>query len=165
MSLQYIVDGYNVLRHRAFKGLGKKADDPCVTLARTITAHHLTGSRKNEVVLVFDGYRPSRANLVDDPGITVVFSCDDSADAAIRRMIERAPNPRVVVVVTDDNEIRFFAREARCAVLGVEEFLNAGARADKGAQGPERDARKADLNFTQMEQINKELRQRWLKEP
>jgi predicted RNA-binding protein with PIN domain len=163
MSLRYIIDGYNVLKHEAFGGKGKRSDDPCVSLARCIRLNHLTGSSNNEVIMVFDGYRPSCANVADDAGITVVFSCDESADERIRRIIEREPNPKVLVVVTDDNEIRFFARAAGCAVQHVEEFLHSstGGKKKGGRAAPDADSSKSDLNYSQMDAINKELRSRW----
>nr|MBP6920898.1 NYN domain-containing protein [Candidatus Omnitrophota bacterium] len=104
MSLHYIVDGYNVVRHASFIVKGHAA--PAEMLIRCIRDRRLCGSMKNKVTLVFDGY-PTMGNPLQPQGeCDVVFSQDESADDRIRHMVEHIPNPRIVIVVTDDRSVQ-----------------------------------------------------------
>ena len=160
MSLHYIVDGYNVVRHASFIVKGHAA--PAEMLIRCIRDRRLCGSMKNKVTLVFDGY-PTMGNPLQPQGeCDVVFSQDESADDRIRHMVEHIPNPRIVIVVTDDRSVQFHAKAAGAAVLGVEAFLTARAQAERAAQ--QKADRKPELSASDAARINKELRKLWLNE-
>jgi len=117
---------------------------------------------KNRVTLVFDGY-PTMGNPLQPQGeCDVVFSQDESADDRIRHMVEHIPNPRIVIVVTDDRSVQFHAKAAGAAVLGVEAFLTARAQAERAAL--QKADRKPELSASDAARINKELRKLWLNE-
>ncbi len=124
-------------------------------------------SPKNKVTVVFDGYSAavleSRCNY---SGIDIVFSKDISADEKIKAMLEKAANPRLLIVVSDDKEVKFFARSAGAKAAGVEEFI-AAKTTQRGALRPKGKLRsgllKPELTYVEMSKINRELRDLWLK--
>lgn len=122
----------------------------------------MTGSPKNKVILVFDGYPGPEedAGLNTDAAVDVIFSKNMTADERIREMIEHAVNKKNIVVVSDDKEIRFFAKAYGAKPLCVEDFI-----ADrKKSRKKEEDSWDAKLGFTQMHKINEEFRRIWLEQ-
>ncbi|MBM3250334.1 MAG: NYN domain-containing protein, partial [Candidatus Omnitrophica bacterium] len=59
MSLQYVIDGYNIINHPQFSRTQKSPEDPVGSLLWLIRSKRLTGSAKNKVIVVFDGYPKS----------------------------------------------------------------------------------------------------------
>jgi predicted RNA-binding protein with PIN domain len=161
MSLQYVVDGYNVIRHASFSP-SKKIKDPKYSLVEFIKNKRLCGSLKNKVIIVFDGF-PDAGNSLDlQCGFEVRFSRDTNADNMIKKMLENELNPRNTLVVSDDREIMFFIRSLGAKPVSVEEFLNS-KKDQNGKPGSRDDPLKTDLNYTQMHDINEELKRLWLK--
>jgi predicted RNA-binding protein with PIN domain len=159
MSLQYIIDGYNITKHRLFARIRKTPHDPLIALSDVILAKKLCGSAKNKITLVFDGWPPpSRAARSEHAGMEIVFSLDATADARIRSMLEKAANVKTTVVVSDDREIKFFASSAGARYLSIEEFLKDNQQKPKNEE-----AVKPELTYTQMLEINRELAKKWLK--
>ena len=157
MSLQYVIDGYNLIRHRAFKGCSRSKNERH-GLLEFIRSKRPCGSRKNRVTVVFDGY--SGEGRAQEEDIEIIFSCDISADEKIRRILEAGPKNRNVVVVSDDRQVREFCRLYNATALGVEEFL---APKERRAAGNGAESAKPELTFSQMEKINRELKNLWLK--
>lgn len=160
MSLQYVIDGYNVIKHAAFS-LPKNINNDRFGLIFYLSSEGLCGSPKNKVTVVFDGYPQAEEFKGRDYGISVVFSRDVSADESIRKLLQESGNPKNMVVVSDDKEINFFTRLTGATVLRVEDFINARK---KKRQTAKEDASLNKLGYSQMSEINKELRKIWLKE-
>ncbi|MDD5255462.1 MAG: NYN domain-containing protein [Candidatus Omnitrophica bacterium] len=170
MSLRYIIDGCNLVHHpHCARNLNKRHRDSRLSLLEFIRSQRLCGSVRNKVTVVFDGFSSPEdfACLSGKLGIEVVFSRGDSADNVIRRMLEKAAQPLEVVVVSDDREVLFFARQSRARAMGVGEFLGEdkqprGARGKTGKADPA--AEKPELSGNEQERINREFRDIWLKE-
>jgi predicted RNA-binding protein with PIN domain len=163
MSLQYIIDGYNVIHHATFtQQANKKTQNPRFALLELIKRNRLTGSVKNKVTLVFDGYpNLQETGTLDDYAdtVNVIFSRKEVADNRIKKILEDLPNPKNAVVVSDDKEIRFFAKSLRANVIGVKEFIG---RQEKVPED-KKDGLESELTYSQMHKINQELRKIWLK--
>jgi predicted RNA-binding protein with PIN domain len=159
MSVQYIIDGYNVVRHRLFVPV-KKPRDERGALVFLLKRDRLGGSSRNSITIVFDGHPEANTIEENDAVITVVYSRAISADEKIKKIVESSGNPKVIVVVSDDREVRFFARSAGAQVMGVEEFL--AVKKTKARKKGE-DLEGFNLNYSQVEKINEELRKVWLK--
>ena len=162
MSLQYIIDGYNLIHHPLFSRTYKKTDNPAQALLLCIRTHRLTGSVKNDFVVVFDGYPPYAYQ--QDHSRRVIFSGDESADEYIKRVIEKAGNARTLVVVSDDKEIVFCAKAYRAQSCSGDEFFSAlqdAARTRQESLRCQENERK--IGYSQMQKINKEMREKWLK--
>ncbi len=178
MSLVYVIDGYNVIKHPFFaravrkdkysshpgaRSAGNAATDPAIdvreSFLRYLRLKNLTGSLKNKVYVVFDGY-PERGAPPGTTGIEAFFSYDESADDVIRRLVEKSARKKELIVVSDDREVRFFAKSAGASVQGVEEFIG---HKERTARPGSQEAPETKVSYSQMERINKELRERWLK--
>jgi predicted RNA-binding protein with PIN domain len=160
MSLHYVIDGYNVIRHASFEPRGHAG--PALSLIQHIRNNRLCGSMKNKVTIVFDGYPTMGNPLQPMSDCEVLFAQDQSADDRIRYLVEHISNPKIVIVVTDDRSVRFHAKAARASVMGVEEFLT--AKAASAAAKKERADRTIELSSVDADRINKEFRKLWLKE-
>lgn len=160
MPLHYIIDGYNLLNNRGFLAIAKPFKNPRQELLIFIK---MKLGAKNKITVVFDGYTGSTQERPDEQGITVIFSCDISADDKIKNILEAtAKNTlRQTIVVSNDREVLSFAKLSGAAILKIEELL-APKRAGRQAAGPEAES-KPGLNYTDIARINEELKRIWLK--
>ena len=160
MSLQYVIDGYNIIKHPLFiKQLAKKIHDSRISLLDFIRVNRLCGSRNNKIIVVFDGYPDSRY-LNFDSEAEVIFSRKESADEKIKRMVAESGNVKNIVVVSDDREIKFMVKSLGARCLGIEEFVKSKEKS-KAQRNDELISQ--ELNYSQMYKINQELRKIWLK--
>jgi hypothetical protein len=157
MSLLYIIDGCNVVNHESYNKL-KNTSSTFSALARLINIKRLCG--KNSCVIVFDGHPHSKDAPMGDDRMEVIFSKSLTADERIKQLIEKRGNPKNMVVVSDDNEVKFYAKSAGAKAMGVRDFLEpapkSAIRKDSSAE--------QELSYSQMEAINKELKRLWLKQ-
>ena len=109
--------------------------------------------------MVFDGHADLASQGLNRTKINVIFSRNQTADERIRKIIEAAENPKNMVVVSDDKEIKFFARAYGSKSLSIVEFINY----KKGLPKRENDLSESKLSYSQMHKINQELRKIWLK--
>lgn len=158
MSLHYIIDGNNVLHHPDFI-CPERSQDNRLALVDFIRQHKLSGSANNKVTIVFDGY-PGTAQIKDEPApnIQVIFSRKETADQAIKRILEKAANIKNIFTVSDDKEIKIFTRLTGARSLSVKDFI---CRKDKISHR-QAISLKPELSYTQMHKINQELRKIWL---
>lgn len=161
MSLQYIIDGYNLLNHPSFNRHKKTLQEPAQAILGFIAERRLTGSSKNKVIVVLDGFPPHLALNQDYSDTSVVYSRKIDADEKIKRLVEETANRKNIVVVSDDKEIKFMIRSLGAQWLGVEEFINKGK--SKEPQSKRKEPPKQELNYSQMHSITEELKKLWLK--
>lgn len=122
--------------------------------------------------MVFDGYPNLSSQKLDKEEISVIFSKEETADNRIKKILETQGNPKNTVVVSDDKEIRFFVRAVGARSIGVEEFIHPATiyrarinhKEKSGRALQERDLLKPELSYSQIDQINRELKARWLKD-
>lgn len=161
MSLQYIIDGYNIIHHPQFSRLHKQEADSRRALLELIRIKRLCGSRKNKITVVFDGYSDVAQLKQHAADIQVIFSGSQTADDKIKRIFEAADNSKNTIVVSDDRQIILFIRSSGGKVLSVEEFISPKEKVpDK-----EKESSKPELNYSQMQKINEELKKIWLHNP
>lgn len=161
MSLQYIIDGYNIINHSLFAHTHKRIENPQKTLLEFIKIKRLCGSPKNKIIVVFDGYSDTMSeSKQNDNKINVIFSKKETADEKIKKIVEAHPNPKDIIVVSDDKEIMFFVKATGSRCIHVEEFINPR----KNLPGfPKEDSYKPELTYSQAQRINQELKKIWLK--
>jgi len=160
MSLLYIIDAYNTIHHITFVPIRKKIKDPQRALLEFIKDRRLGKKSKSKITVVFDGYPQVSAQNLEETDINMVFSREETADARIKRMVETSKNPKNIVVVSDDREIIFFVKSIGSRSIGVEEFINPQVK----PQRKKEDLIKPELNFSQINKINQELKALWLKD-
>ncbi len=160
MSLEFIIDGYNVINHPLFIP-PKKIKDIKLALLEFIYRERLCGSLKNKISIVFDGYPDMQGLKEVDANINIIFSRQESADEKIKKLVEKSGNPKILVVVSDDREIKFFIKSLGAKHVGVEEFINSKKRPKPADIDG---SLKIELTYSQMANINKELSKIWLKQ-
>jgi predicted RNA-binding protein with PIN domain len=162
MSLQYIIDGYNITNHPLFKErVNSKIKNQRFALLELIKRERLAGSSKNKITVVFDGYPNPEDNpdfSESEAGRCIVFSRRETADERIKKMLEGAANPRNAVVVSDDKEVKFFAKAAGGRTLSVEEFIGRRERKRDNKDS----SLEPELTYSQRYKITQELRKIWL---
>ena len=156
MSLHFVIDGYNLIKQTAV--LNKiNLEDSREALIRFLKIRRPQGN--NPVTVVFDGIEGG-FYCRDISNIEVIFSSHQSADDRIKRLVESSPNPKNMVVVTNDREIRSFAEDHRARIKKVEEFL---AKLNPKDADPRSDANKT-LSPQKASEITEEMKRVWLKQ-
>lgn len=161
MSLQYIIDAYNLINHPAFKPVSNSALNILHALADFIRLNRLTGSKNNSLVLVFDGYPPRSEDIPRENGLLCLFSRRKEADELIKKIIEDSVSPRNIIVVSDDKEVQLTSRFLHAQTCNVGEFV-CGKKNNKLATDAELAAVDFKLSYAQMQKINSELKKKWL---
>lgn len=163
MSLQYVIDAYNIINSPSFAPVyHQKLKNPPKTLLEFIIQNRLQGSPRNKVILVFDGYPCAQDCRFSAANCEVIFSGAETADEKIKKIIGNSDTPKNIVLITDDKEVIFFAKSCGSRVLSTEEFCGSKEKTKK-ARRAEKELAKPELNFTQIDRINKELKELWLK--
>ncbi|MHB8155348.1 MAG: NYN domain-containing protein [Candidatus Omnitrophota bacterium] len=161
MSLQYIIDAYNLINHPAFKPVSKSALNIQHALADFIRLKRLTGSKNNRLVLVFDGYPPPSDDIPREDGLLCMFSRNQEADELIKKIVQDSASPKNIIVVSDDREVQLTSRFLHAGICNVGEFIG-GKKGNKSATDLESAAVDFKLSYAKMEKINAELRKKWL---
>ena len=165
MALHYIIDGYNVIKQvPAWSNCElKEARD---SFLKFIQINKIAGSVRNKITVVFDGKNnyafssSSRVQLSRESVIDIVFSKSITADEQIIEIIKLIKNPRNVVLVSDDKQLRISGRSYGAQLMSVADFLKRG-RQDKTKVC---DSGKCGLSAHQARKITQELEKIWLKE-
>lgn len=156
MSLQFVIDGYNIINHPAFSQKCNKIRPSPEALLKLIKINRPCG--KNNAIVVFDGYPPQDFYAQAD-NVEVIFSREESADDKIKRIVESYGNRKIIVVVSDDNEVKFFARSSGAKAMSAEEFLNPESK----SRSRKENMAESKLSYSQMHKINEELKKIWLR--
>ncbi|MDD5408887.1 MAG: NYN domain-containing protein [Candidatus Omnitrophica bacterium] len=161
MSLQYIIDAYNLINHPRFKPGAKNPSNIQNSLAEFIRLNRLSGSAKNRVILVFDGYPPSRGQVPEEDGLICLFSRMIEADELIKRLVEESGHPGNIVVVSDDKGVQLAVRFLKARVCPVEDFI-CGSKRRREFDSLRRENEEKTIPYSKMQAINAELKKKWL---
>ncbi len=161
MSLQYIIDAYNIINNPQFKPTTKSVLNIQQALTDFIRLNRLSGSKNNNVILVFDGYPPGGQDIPEDRGLVCVFSRMIEADELIKKIVEESAQPRNIIVVSDDKAVQIMSRFLHAQVCGVAEFI-CGKKSSKFVPAKGSDATDFKLSYSKMQKINAELKKKWL---
>ena len=155
MSLHFLLDGYNII-HQIFADAADDLYAQRQALVDFVEQNNPQGGSANRVTIVFDGKKGLCAPRTCT--VMVVFSGEKEADETIEQTVLKAANKKKYVVVTDDRKVQFSVKAAGASIWTVAEFKNKGmkGRVKKKTSGPK-------LSSSQMESINAELRDIWLK--
>lgn len=166
MSLQYLLDGYNIIQQSPVLS-ERKLKDGREKLVRLIEAHRPQGSCNNSVTIVFDG-RSGMISQQKSVTVKTIFSQGESADEKIKRIVDASKNKKRIVVVTDDKEIRFYVRALGASPISVKEFLKKiHLTSEKSRRNIERKSSKSQgikqISKSVECKITEELMEVWLK--
>lgn len=157
MSLHYLLDGYNIVKQVIYL-MKPKLKDSREALFRFIEVQQPQGSKKNKVTIVFDGDKDALF-YSHNYHFDIFFSKNESADDRIRRIVRKSKNPKNIIVVTDDRELKFLVRSLKAQTISVQEFL---VKARKPVS-VDNNQNKEMLSYSSREAINKELKKIWLR--
>ncbi len=115
--MPYLIDGNNLMPALADAGPDVGREGLCRLLQPLL--------EQGQVVhVVFDGPQPPAgvAAQIQQSGVTVTYSGKQKADQIILKLVEADFSPKMLTVVSTDNEIRRAAERRRCKVLSSQEF-------------------------------------------
>ena len=121
MSVQYLLDGYNILNQIPAL-TPKKLEDKRHSLIQLIELYRPQGSPKNAVTIVFDGKGGIWGGATSS-SVKVIFTTDETADEKIKSIVTQAKNKKQIVVVTNDRDIKYYVRALGATVVKVEDFV------------------------------------------
>lgn len=160
MSLQYVIDSYNIINHPRFRSAAKPASSIQRSLHDFIRLNRLTGSPKNTVILVFDGYPAPGQEIPEEQGLIWIYSRRIDADEKIKNLVEESGQPKNIIVISDDRQVQLMARFLHAQPCGVEEFI-CGKKNNKSAAIAKAGLDDIKLTYSQMQKINAEFKKRW----
>lgn len=121
---QILIDGYNVIRGDPnLSGLENRSlEEARDALVRMVAASpRFIG---DAITVVFDGARAGQNMAVRRGHVTVVYSSPGtSADDVIKARASSAVDPRSIVVVTNDLDIKRFCEGLGCTVTGSQNLV------------------------------------------
>ncbi len=147
MSLHYLIDGYNLLYALPEIPAGPWSTKREIFLTRLV---QLRPQGNNKVTVIFDS-RDGGGSRQQKGAIEIIYTAGETADDWIIQAVRKAPNPRIVVVITNDQTIRRLIRGTGAKWLSTEDFLKAA----KPTPTPEH---KQEFNT---DAITEELRKKW----
>ena len=138
-----VIDGYNLAW--AMGDTGRRLQRGDLAGARDLLIQVLAdrlGDRRLQTTVVFDAREPPEhlPRQTTSRGIRILFAVDQpSADELIIELIEADADPRHLLVVSSDRQIRDAARRHRATAIGVGTFLGKlGLTTRSGKRGPAR---------------------------
>jgi|GEM_PF-755410 len=170
MSRHLLLDGYNVLR-KVSRFADLPLEDGRKALIRFIQENRPQGSSRNSATIVFDG-REDVVSLDFPSEVRVVFSKGESADDAIKRMVQESPAPRDIVLVTEDRDLGYFCRSYGAEIWTIAQLMSQARKSgEKLRSGVARRPRKSGepaenkvIGKVFEDKVNRELTKLWLKE-
>ncbi len=83
---------------------------------------------RGRIVIVFDGHGEA---VGGGSSISCVYSLTRTADSWIRHNLEKERQPRAVLVVSSDNEVRAHALACGAEVMSAQDFIEDGSVVDR----------------------------------
>ena len=164
MSVQYLLDGYNIL-HQIPLDLQGSLQDQREQLIRWLELAQPQGSIKNAVTIVFDG-RSGMFSGASSSSIKIIFSQDETADLKIKSMVTQSAHKKNIVVVSNDRDIQYAVRALGAKVMSVQEFLGKDQSTKLGKAGALPSSKKEDvkrISSVVESKITSEMAEIWLK--
>lgn len=117
----FIIDGNNLIgKINSLYRLQKKDKQHSRVKLAFLIDNYFQG-KNAKVTIHFDGYEQQPIKLVN---CHITYSQNRIADEKIKQQIESSSNPKNIIVVTSDNNLREYARVCSCSVQKSEEFAD-----------------------------------------
>ncbi|HVO32786.1 MAG TPA: NYN domain-containing protein [Elusimicrobiota bacterium] len=151
MSLHYLVDGFNLLYALPDMPPGpwERKRQALVEWLRRRRPHG-----NNRLTIVFDSRQGfgDRQQMAD---CEVIYTAGQTADDWISEQVRRVPNPRIVVVVTNDRGLQTLIRGTGARIVSCDDFVR-WARKDQPRRPP------SSGGEDDRSQITDEFKKKWL---
>lgn len=163
MALQYIIDGYNVIKSSEDGSLSagtlQQQRERLIALIAEMKPH---GSPRNGVAVIFDSspdaiLPDSAVDRYVKDGVVVIFSAGRTADDKITELARNHKNPGEIIVVTDDRGIR-----RQLGGIGVK-FMSANEFSGKLTRPLRPFKKQGKIDSDSEDEINEEFKDYWLK--
>lgn len=115
----YIIDGNNLIGRIKYLHQLQKKDKQASREQLVNLLNRYFREKKIKLTLHFDGH--PNLSLAMSQG-KIEYSKNDTADLLIRREIEFAANPRLIIVVTSDHSLMNFGKVCGCTIISSDEF-------------------------------------------
>lgn len=119
--MKYILDGYNII-HKIDYLQNRRLRSQREGLIRLLEIAQAQNARLKDLTVVFDG----KANILAPPmhsAVKVIFSKEKCADEEIKEIVQFSNYARDIGVVSDDRQIKSYARTLGAKKVSVKEFL------------------------------------------
>ena len=110
--MPYLIDGHNLIASLPDIDLADPDDEAkLVQKLRGFVAR-----QRNKCTVIFDGGLPGGFSAMSNASVKVIFAASQhsNADSLLKRRISKIPDTRNWTLVSSDNELRDFARRAKC---------------------------------------------------
>jgi predicted RNA-binding protein with PIN domain len=116
----YIIDGNNLIGKVSSLKKLQLRDKQSSREKLALMIERIFTKKNTKVSLHFDGYPKEEIKIQKGK---VIYSKNITADEMIKREIEKSKNPKNLVVVTSDSNLKEFARKCSTTVISSEEFI------------------------------------------
>jgi len=151
MAFHYLIDGYNLLYALPHLPAGSWQEKRQALLT-FLKERRPQGN--NAVTVVFDS-REGLGDQFQEEALRVIFTAGETADDRLIEMVRKAPNPRTLVVVSNDKGIQAMIRGTGAKFVSATEFLKTAAP---------HPSPKVDKNdrVKEAQDITEEFKKKWL---
>lgn len=120
---QYLIDGNNIIHSNLdWKKIFDEDKERLKNLLVQKVVDHFKDS-KNKITIFFDGFNFNHSFSNVSYNVSIKHAKNKTADETILITIQKSQNPRNLVVITSDSELRRKARLWGCTVISSEEFI------------------------------------------
>jgi uncharacterized protein len=116
---EYVIDGNNVIHKIRSLSLIQKKDRQIARERLAFSIDRFFTGKNVKVFIFFDGFS---STPIKTSKARILYSDNKSADSMIRSYIENSKNPKNIVAVSSDDEIRKLARASATTSISSEEF-------------------------------------------
>lgn len=122
MRRKWLIDAHNLM-HKLPHASGAYGRNRLEGISIVIQCiNQLCHKYNRQAQLVFDGHK---INIPDKPdGIVVQFSGNKPADVVIRNILQKRTSNNKWTVISDDHEVKSYARQAGCDVIAVSDITS-----------------------------------------
>jgi predicted RNA-binding protein with PIN domain len=121
MKRKYIIDGNNLIGKIPKLWDKQKKDKQSSREGLVFVLERYFHHKKVGVSLHFDGHQSS---VIIGKGIKITYSENTNADNKIKDEISFSDNPKLITVVSSDQNVLDFARVNSCTILKSEDFAS-----------------------------------------
>lgn len=116
---RYIIDGNNLIgKIKSLQKIQKNDKQSAREKLVHVLESYFRG-RKARVTLHFDGFQNTPIKMA---AAKIVYSENKTADDRIKSEISASKNPKLITVITSDNNLKEFARVCSASVISADEF-------------------------------------------
>jgi predicted RNA-binding protein with PIN domain len=116
---RYIIDGNNVIGKISLLKRFQKKDKQASREKLLLMIERYFNKRNAKVSLHFDGHPKEQIGTIMGK---ITYSNKLTADEMIKKEIEKSNNPKNIIVITSDFNLKEFAQKCSCNTISSEEF-------------------------------------------